>query len=263
VQAHDHDHVPDVGRRPGRRPAPRGGRRRLALVGIAVLVGVLAAPLRPAGAGPAEDTSFVRAVHVDLLGREPTSGELTSYVDLLVDEGGTRSQVVRYVAYGPENLTQEVVELYDEALDRAPDDQGLAHWVNTMGYTSFPLSWTNAGVYGSQEYVNAHAAAPGPWVEGVFADMIGRSPDPAGLSYWTGVAATKGPAFAALRLYESTEHRRTRVTEVFQEMLGRAPEPDALAFWTSRLTVQRGDLWLAIQLGATPEYGARAVARFP
>jgi hypothetical protein len=237
--------------------------RHSVVIGLAVLVGAVIAPAVPAGAGPTEDTAFVRAVHVDLLGREPTDEELTPYVDALGSGAATRAQVVRYVAFGLENLTQEVTELYAEALDRAPDATGLAHWVNTMGYTSYPLSRATAEVYGSTEYVNRHAAAPEPWVEGVFADLIGRAPDPAGLTYWTGVAATKGPTFAALRLYESAEHRRTRVTEVFQEMLGRAPEPPALAFWTDWLTVQRGDLWLAIHLGSTAEYASRAVTRFP
>ena len=46
-------------------------------------------------------------------------------------------------------------------------------------------------------------------------------------------------------------------------MLGRAPEPAALAFWSSQLTVDRGDLWLAIRLGSTAEYGTRATTRFP
>lgn len=237
--------------------------RHLLVIVATVLVGALAAPALPAGAGPAEDTAFVRAVHVDLVGREPTPEELTSYVDSLGTGGTTRAQVVRYVAFGLENLTQEVTELYAEALDRAPDSTGLAHWVNTMGYTSYPLSRATAEVYGSTEYVNRHAAAPEPWVEGVFADMVGRAPDPAGLTYWTTVASTKGPRFAALRLYESDEHCRTRVTEVFQEMLGRSPEPAALAFWTDWMTVQRGDIWLAIRLGSTSEYGERAVTRFP
>jgi hypothetical protein len=241
------------------------GRRRLAALAASVagLAVVLAPTAGPAGAGTAEDTSFVRAVYVDLLEWEPNADQLDGYVDALADGELTRAQVVRQMAYGLENLEQEVVELYAEALKRAPDPRGFAFFVNTMGYTPYPLSRATAAVYGSQEYVNRHAAAPEPWVEGIFADLLGRAPDAAGLSYWTTIASTKGPTFAALRLYESPEHRRTRVTEVFQEMLGRAPEPAALDFWMGQLTVDRGDLWLAIRLGSTAEYGARAVARFP
>jgi hypothetical protein len=254
-----HGHVDD------RRAADRAGRRRsfVALVALLAATAVtLVAPVSPAAAGPAEDTAFVRAVHVDLVDREPTAEQLTYYAGQLAD-GRPRWRMAGEIAYGIENITQEITEIYEQALGRVPDDDGVRYWVNMTIYAHNSFAWVNARVYGSSEYVNAHAAAPEPWVQGVFADMLGRSPDPAGLAYWTHVAATKGPVFAAYRLYQSPEHRRTRVTEVFQEMFGRAPEPEALDFWSGQLRLHPEDLWLAMRLAATPEYGARAVARFP
>ena len=65
----------------------------------------------------------------------------------------------------------------------------------------------------------------------------------------------------ALRFYQSEESRFTRVAGLYQALLGRAPDPDGQAYWARRI-LRDGDLVLAADLAASPEYFDRAQVRF-
>jgi hypothetical protein len=228
-------------------------------LGALLLLGAVAPP---AGAAtPQQDGAFVRAVHVDVLDRAPTPEQLADdTADLQI--GYLRSNYLREYVFGLENLTQEVRELYERALDRAPDEVGEAHWVNTMGYTSFPLRETVARVMGSAEFADriGHLDAE-TTVRQMFLRLLGHQPDQAGLDHWKAALVAHGGTYVARRLYESAEHRRQRTTQVFEEMLGRTPTPADRDFWAARIG-SLGDLGLAIRLGITAEYDARAQARY-
>lgn len=232
---------------------------RTAAAAVLALILVLGAA-SAAAAGPADDPadpSYVRAIHVDLLDREATVDDLAAYT------GDPRAAVARDRAFGLENLTQEVEELYQTALDRAPDERGLAHWVNTMGYTPYPLRETVAQVYGSSEFVaRIGHDDPESTVRQMFVRLLGHQPDQAGLDHWKAALIAHGGVYVVRRLYESQEHRRQRATEVFEEMLGRTPSPTDRDAWADRIT-GLGDIGLALRLALTSEYITRAAIRFP
>jgi hypothetical protein len=209
-----------------------------------------------AAAGPQEDQAFVRALHVDVLGREPTAEELAACLEVL---GPTTSLCAQWVINGPENEAHEITELYRQALGRDPDPDGFAFW-STSG---LPVPSMTASVYGSQEYVERHGPTPSSWVDGIFSDLLGRAPDPGSRAFWADVAASKGYRFAARRVYESPEHSQQRVTDVFEQMLRRPPEPQGLRYWLGQLRGNRDDQWLMMIVSLSTEYAARALARFP
>lgn len=246
---------------PTRHPLTRWTGRTV--IGLAVLVALALGAAAPSGAATeAEDTAYVRAVHVDIVDAEPSPESLASWVADLQSGAATRRDLARDRALGLENLTQEVTQLYLDALGRAPDENGLNHWVNTLGYTSYGFSRATVDIWGSWEAVQSAQAAPDPYVRWLYEAMLGRTASDAEAEYWSTVASQKGARFVARQLYESLEHRQTRVTEIFTALLGRSPDAAALTYWSGEIR-RLGDLWATVSILSSAEYGARAVTRFP
>ena len=73
----------------------------------------------------------------------------------------------------------------------------------------------------------------------------------------------KGRGNVALRIYQSPESARHPGHGPLRGPAGPgAAEPDGLAYWAG-VVVKKGDLALAVNLAASPEYANRAVTRFP
>jgi hypothetical protein len=80
---------------------------------------------------------------------------------------------------------------------------------------------------GSREFlVKRTGGDPQSWVRAAYPLLMGRAPDPAGLTYWAKQASLSGPERAATRLLASPEARRFRIrtTAASVEVLGGPPE---------------------------------------
>lgn len=73
-------------------------------------------------------------------------------------------------------------------------------------------------------------------VTALYADILGRSPDPTGMATWSEMLASGsgGPALVTM-LTRSDEYIQRRVTAAYREVLGRAPEPAGLVHWMERI----------------------------
>lgn len=203
--------------------------------------------------------SFVAAALADFLGAEPDDAAVAAGVAQVEARG--RAGFLRDLSTSDAWLEAIVDDLYADTLGRDPSPAERAHWVGQLrGGRS--VAWVAASFYGSPEYHGAAGGTDEGWLVDLYQAVLGRAPDPDGLAHWSAEVARIGHGGVALRIYQSPESARTRVTGLYQALLGRAPDPGGLAHWSGRV-VTGGDLALAVHLAASAEYQERAVTRFP
>src|SRR5262249_11789420 len=85
------------------------------------------------------------------------------------------------------------------------------------------------------EYQQAHAGTTA-YLFGLYADVLGRTPDPAGLDYWQ-AAAQSGMSLAQLAdaFLGSREADEQRVDGYYHDYLGRSGEANGVAYWLNAL----------------------------
>src|SRR5262249_48960785 len=128
---------------------------------------------------PAEQ--FVAALYQTVLGRKADAAGFAAWVALL-RAGGTRQQVAEGFWDSVEHRGLEGDQFYATYLHRAADALGRAYWVRALlgGMSEEQVA---AGFLTSEEYGLAHAS-PTAYLFGLYADVLGRAPDPDGLDAW-------------------------------------------------------------------------------
>src|SRR5205085_12565811 len=99
----------------------------------------------------------------------------------LISDG---SAVVAYnLTYGDEYYSHTLQDTYQHYLGQKADHSGVNYWVGQMqaGLSDERLESNSIG---SPEYIKDHGGTGQAWVQGMYNDLLGRSPDKAGLSYW-------------------------------------------------------------------------------
>ena len=141
-------------------------------------------------------------------------------------------EVIRFtdgeVAVGAASAAGQVYRLYGAVLGRAPDAIGLGHWTAALESGAAGLSEVAAGLAASAEFA-ARYGAPGNagFVSLLYANVLGRVPDLAGLNSWTDAMGTgSGRVDVLLGFSESAEYRQ-KTAEVFAQGLW-VPDPDAV-----------------------------------
>jgi hypothetical protein len=201
---------------------------------------------------------FVTAAHLVFLGRSPTNAELSSLAASLDAGTRTRRQVISGLANSPEWIGAVVQRLYQDTLGRAGDPGGVRYWTNQLRSGRRTVAQVAAEFYASSEYYRTLGGNTDPsWVSDLYVKLLGRSPDPGGLSYWVGQTRSRGRVSVAFRMFQSSESARTRVTRLYQELLERGTDPSGRDFWARRVVTQ-GDIVLAIELASSGEFLRRA-----
>ena len=82
-------------------------------------------------------------------------------------------------------IAGQAFRLYKAAFDRAPDKAGLGYWINQMDKGS-SLGTVAAGFVSSNEFIALNGASPSSTnlTTSLYQHVLGRGPDPVGLSYW-------------------------------------------------------------------------------
>lgn len=101
----------------------------------------------------------------------------------------------------------QVYRLYGAALGRAPDNSGLKNWVSTIEAGSLTLKQAVSGFTSSTEFLNRYGSPDNTtFVTLLYKNVLGRTPDAAGLTNWTNaLAAGMSRADAVLGFSESVE----------------------------------------------------------
>lgn len=177
----------------------RGWPRAALFVVLGLIAAILASGSAPVAAqdepAPVADGSdpvdtFLDAAYEGLLGRPPDSSG-RQYWRSEIDQGVSPRQVLVALTDSPEHRRHLVTEVYDSLLRRAPDRGGLLWWADRLGRTRSVTS-LRADILASSEYRSTQGAGTDEgFVEAVYEDVLGRSPDAAGRSYWTGRLAAE------------------------------------------------------------------------
>ncbi len=212
------------------------------------------APASTVAASTAGHAGFITAAYNDFLGRNPTSAELAQWNAEL---GGctSRADFVQHLAESEEWTAFVVDQMYLDTLGRTADAAGRAFWIDQI-QRGMSVADAAALFYGSPEYLAREGNSYDAWVEDLYRELLYRSPDGPGLTFWTGQAGTVGTEWVALSFYQSVESRRTRVSDLFERFLDRAPDAAGHAYWAEVLT-NGDDIALAAHLAASDEYFQR------
>jgi streptogramin lyase len=142
-------------------------------------------------------TAFVAALYRDVLGRAPEAGGVTLWVQAL-QGGATQAQVVQAVWESAEHRGLEVDQFYATYLHRAADALGRTFWIDQLlgGASETDVA---AQFLASEEYTLEHPDTAS-FVQGVYGDALGRTPDAVGLAAWPPLAdQTVGGRLATAR----------------------------------------------------------------
>lgn len=174
--------------------------------------------------GAAGDAGFVTLLYRNVLGRDPDPAGLAGWTDRLAT-GTSRAEVVVGFAESAEFVARsldetfamtraglqaeaadDVFRLYQAVLGRTPDPVGLETWSGRIA-AGRNLSEVAEGFAASREFAARYGATDDAGFVGqIYRNVLGRDPDPAGLSGWTDrLEAGMSRAEMALALAQSRE----------------------------------------------------------
>lgn len=210
-------------------------------------------------------SAFVGQQYVDLLDRRPTAAESEAGV-AAVQAGtldGGRLVETLWLGEGQDTVAP-VARLYLSELGRVADPDGLGYWVGKRRSGMRLVAMADAFAASSEFTRRFGAPDDGGFVDLVYRNVLGRSPDASGLSYWVRQLATGTVSRAGMvvRLSESSEHIRTSgptvdAATLFTSLLRQVPDSATLSGLTTRRRARTSVAALANELLASTDYGAR------
>lgn len=205
------------------------------------------------GGGPLPDpVQFVTQQYLDFLGRSPDSAGLSHWVSQLNAGSVTRAQLIESFMYSNEFQGRfgPLVRLYTAYFRRVPDYAGLMYWFNAMypssGGGGASLADVSQAFAQSAEFVNTYGALNNAdFVTLVYQNVLGRTPDAEGFSYWLGqlnAGISRGAMMTGFS--ESTENQNATansllITMSYVGMLRREPDATGYAWWLGEVNAGR------------------------
>lgn len=204
---------------------------------------------------------------------QAVTGVYQDYLDRTVDEAGlnywagqiangklTLAQLINSVMGSVEYQNRSAIEgLYRTYLGRTASGAEVSYWANLVNGGGATIeSIKNAFVHSAEYSTNVANS-----VESLYQGYLGRSTDPASLSYWTQqiVSGSLTATQVKSAITQSEEYRgivQTGIGQLYRTYLGREPDTAGLGSWTKQVTsgnLSLGDIEKAIKNSA--EYQAR------
>ena len=223
--------------------------------------------------GEAQDAPFdavsaqVVRIYRATLDRDPdTKGHLSWVDELQTGEqslqdvaGGFVNSAEFQSRYGATDSTEFVTLLYNNVLNRAPDQAGLADWTNRLDTLGWDRAQVVLGFSESREFTFAtqadalafsRAGYQADWSDDVFRlyqATLDRAPDLPGLLNWSEQLADGRPYEDVIAGFVNSTEFQSRygstntedfVTLLYNNVLNRAPDAGGLASWLDRLDNQ-------------------------
>src|SRR5262249_23639952 len=129
------------------------------------------------GAGASANQVLVESIYETVLGRTADPGA-AGWVGLL-DQGVAPSTVIQAIENSGEYRTNQVQGLYQRYLHRQADPGGLQIFVSFLT-TGGTLEQAAAIMAGSPEYFQLHGGNNTSFLDALYLDALGRTPDPFG-----------------------------------------------------------------------------------
>jgi hypothetical protein len=180
----------------------------------------------------AGQATLVKALYRDVQGRAADPAGVSYWVGLL-QAGRTQAQVATALWQSPEHRALLVEALYRQLLHRPADALAQAYWGGQLlaGQSEEQVA---ARILASPEYYAAHPDAAA-FVNGLFADVLGRALDGAGAAYWEGllqVGASRQEVAAAV--LASPEAVGMGLARDYAAYLRRPLDPAGWQYWVPR-----------------------------
>jgi hypothetical protein len=145
-----------------------------------------------------------------------------------------RQKVAVGLTQSAEYFTNFITAAYQKYLNRTPDANGLAYWVNLMQNQGLSDEHLESGFIGSQEYINNHGGAGQGWVTGMYQNLLGRTPVASEVQYWVGqLQGGESTASIAFGFAASPERESDRVAADYQQYLGRRASASENSYWVN------------------------------
>ncbi|HEX7132593.1 MAG TPA: fibronectin type III domain-containing protein [Iamia sp.] len=209
---------------------------------------------------------FTRQQHLDLAGREPSPGELTAWHQALL-EGTPAAELVESLRTAPywDGTLGPIVRLYEAIYLRDPDTAGLQYWEGEIRSGRRTINQMAAFVAQNAEFRALYGTlGDAAFVTKVYDLVLGRSPSPADMTYWTGeLLRGQGRGRMVLLFSGSTEYKarsadRVAVVLIRYGMLGRVGTTSEVDAGVALLTGATTEAVVAAIL-ASPEYATRVL----
>ena len=153
-----------------------------------------------------------------------------------------------------EFLTNLVTQDYMQLLHRNPSPAEVASWVNLLN-TGLSDEHVLAGFTSSAEYYQQAGGNDQGWLDALYHDLLGRSPDTAGEASWLQALASGTSRFnVALAFAVSVEHESLVVEADYQRYLGRSADTAEVAGWVNQLQHGMSDEQVAAAFVASDEF---------
>ncbi|HET8931338.1 MAG TPA: DUF4214 domain-containing protein [Acidimicrobiales bacterium] len=194
-------------------------------------------------ASPAS-SRYVGTAYLRTLQRWPSPLE-AHLTGIALDRGtlGRTSLLTRLLTSAEfERAPAMVIRLYESTFDRRPDVSEMFYWSARLQSGGSPHSVAAQFAASEEFHARYDRGGTAGLVEALYANVLGRPPDPAGARYWTEQidqgSMTRGQVLYAFS--ESAEHRaRTHhdvlVQGAYLAILDRPADPAGLDYWTTRL----------------------------
>jgi hypothetical protein len=181
---------------------------------------------------------YVTQAYRDILGREPDSGGLSFFTNLIDTKQATRTQVALGIQSSAEGRTRQVETLYQTFLGRQADPTGLSLSTNflNIGGSLFQLEST---IVGSQEYFQRTGGTNNGFLTSLYRDALGRAIDSVGQSLGA-QALTAGTSLTVLAdtVFTSQEGLQDQVQSLYNQFLHRAADSVGLSLSTNALQLR-------------------------
>jgi len=129
------------------------------------------------------NAAFVNNLYEDLLDRQAEPAGLAAWTALLA-LGNSRQAVVEDFLHSPEFYRVRITGFFEAFLRRGPDPGAVQFFSNELA-SGVTEQVVMSQIAGSQEYFNNQGGTNGGFVTGLYNDLLGRTPDAGGFSYWS------------------------------------------------------------------------------
>ena len=188
--------------------------------------------------GPVVPNPFVTKIFQTVLGRLPSTGDVT-YWSSVLSSGVSHASVASAVETSFEAEGLRVSNWYQAFLGRKPGTQETAWWA---GLLTGGLSETTveAAILGSSEYIQhslnsaaANSTGSQAFIASLYKQVLDRTATNSDTSYWMANLLVNSPSTVASNIVGSVEARTIEVNDYYHAILGRTKDPTAaeLAFW--------------------------------
>lgn len=189
-------------------------------------------PLDASGVSPT--SMFVATAFQQVLVREVDQASLTFFSTSLQGGAMTRLAFTETLTHSVEYYSSVITDDYTQFLGRAPDATGLAFWNGLMqqGMTDEQLE---AQFIGTPEFFDHAGGTNRDWVDRMYFDLLGRSPDSPGEVAWVNFLDAGMPrSLAAFGFASSAEREAIIIRNDYQLFLGRQASDGEVAGWVNR-----------------------------